>query len=169
MPMNMFPDSFNDPRVQEVFDRTEILRKPISGIVSGYHELPYVMIAPKGEDSGESVKISGRISVSPKFVISPQALGEAFGDVFDPETFESDLQGRMFSFGGHRKQLKVASEYFQKTECSEPAGDLANRTLDELLQQEDIRTGLILAPKIEYYPVSIDRFITEITDREFRV
>jgi hypothetical protein len=115
------------------------------------------------------VKISGKISVSPKFVISPQALGEAFGDVFDPETFESDLQGRMFSFGGHRKQLKVASEYFQKTDCAEPAREQANRTLDELLQQEDIRTGLILAPKIEYYPVSIDRFITEITDREFRM
>ncbi len=169
MHMNMFPNNFSDPRVQEMFERTEILRKPISGIVSGYHELPYVLIAPRGEEPDGSVRIDGKISVSPKFVISPQSLGDAFGDVFDPETFENDLQGRLFSFGGHRKQLKVASEYFQKTESEEPAQELVNRTLDELLQQEDIRTGLILAPKLEYYPVSIDRFITEITDREFRV
>ena len=42
------------------------------------------------------------------------------------------------------------------------------RALDELAQREVINTGLILAPNVRFYPVSLDRFITEILDQEFR-
>ena len=31
--------------LQEVFSKTSILRKPITGIISGYHQLPYILIA----------------------------------------------------------------------------------------------------------------------------
>jgi hypothetical protein len=31
-----------------------------------------------------------------------------------------------------------------------------------------INTGVILAPTCRFYPVSLDRFITEILDQEFK-
>jgi hypothetical protein len=40
--------------------------------------------------------------------------------------------------------------------------------LDELTQREIINTGVILSPDIRFYPVSVDRFIREILDQEFR-
>jgi hypothetical protein len=43
-----------------------------------------------------------------------------------------------------------------------------NRALEELTRREIINTGVILCPNIRFYPVSIDRFITEILEREFR-
>jgi hypothetical protein len=42
------------------------------------------------------------------------------------------------------------------------------RALDELAQREVINTGVILSPNVRFYPVSLDRFITEILDQEFR-
>jgi hypothetical protein len=42
------------------------------------------------------------------------------------------------------------------------------RALDELTQREVINTGVILAPNVRFYPVSLDRFITEILDQEFK-
>jgi hypothetical protein len=42
------------------------------------------------------------------------------------------------------------------------------QALDELAQREIIDTGVILSPNVRFYPVSIDRFITEILDQEFR-
>jgi hypothetical protein len=42
------------------------------------------------------------------------------------------------------------------------------RALDELSQREVINTGVILSPNVRFYPVSLDRFITEILDQEFR-
>ena len=38
----------------------------------------------------------------------------------------------------------------------------------ELLRREIINTGVIRSPDVRYYPVSIDRFIREILDQEFR-
>jgi hypothetical protein len=43
-----------------------------------------------------------------------------------------------------------------------------SRALDELDRREIINTGLILCPNVRFYPVSIDRFISEILEQEFR-
>ena len=40
--------------------------------------------------------------------------------------------------------------------------------LDELAQREIIDTGVIVSPDARFYPVSLDRFIREILDQEFR-
>ena len=40
--------------------------------------------------------------------------------------------------------------------------------LDELAQREVINTGVIVSPDVRFYPVSVDRFIREILDQEFR-
>jgi hypothetical protein len=42
------------------------------------------------------------------------------------------------------------------------------RAMDELAMREFINTGVIMAPNVRFYPVSLDRFITEILDQEFR-
>jgi hypothetical protein len=156
--------------LKDIFNKTDIVRKPISGIVSGYHELPYILIAPDEANESASVEINGKINVSPKFIITPNMLGETFGDVFDPETFDKELQGRMFSFTyTNKKNVKIESEYFNVQNFDEKPEEHLNRINDQLGSQENIRTGLIFGPKFKYYPVSLDRFINEIVDREFRV
>ncbi|MDG5814535.1 hypothetical protein QA601_05575 [Chitinispirillales bacterium ANBcel5] len=164
----------NDPelneKLREVFHRTEILRKPLCGIVSGYHSLPYILISPADDNPSHTVEVNGKINVSPKFVISTSALHETFGEVFDPETFDDTIEGRVFSFGfSGKKNLKVESEYFRIKVYEESPEEHLNRVEDSLARQEDTRTGLISSPNFNYYPVSIDRFISEILDREFRI
>ena len=97
-----------NPKLLKIFHTTKILRKPITGIVSGYHELPYILVAPDEEKPSNSVEINGKINVSPKFIISPSALQESFSDVFDPETFDKEIEGRLFSFAySNKKKISV--------------------------------------------------------------
>ncbi len=164
----------NDPGInelmREVYFHTKIIRKPISGIVSGYHDLPYIMVAPSDENPSHCVEVNGRIAVSPKFIISASALQESFGEVFDPETFDKDIEGRLFSFAySNNRNLKVESKHFGIQHFEENADDHINRVQDVLMQQENTRTGLVSSPNFRYYPVSLDRFINEILEREFRV
>jgi hypothetical protein len=156
--------------LREIYFKTDILRKPISGIISGYHELPYILIAPNDNNPSHTIEINGKINVSPKFILSPQTLQETFGEVFDPETFDQEIQGRVFSFAytGNR-QIKVESEYFKVQNYEVKPEEHLNRINDSLMAQENTRTGLIFGPKFQYYPVSVDRFISEIIDREFRM
>lgn len=155
--------------MQEIYQRTEILKKPISGIVSGYHDLPYILVSPDDENASHTIEINGKINVSPKFIISPGMLSDSFGDVFDPETFDKNIEGRFFSFCyAGKKNLKIKNESFQINHYEERPQDHCNRALDQLLQQENTRTALIFCPRFQYYPVSIDRFISEILEREFR-
>jgi hypothetical protein len=85
--------------LRKVFEDTQVLRKPISGFVTGYHVLPYILVAPDVEQSQRSVEIRGRIRVSPRLVLSPRHLGQTYGELFhDPEIMEKALVGRIFSF-----------------------------------------------------------------------
>ena len=43
-----------------------------------------------------------------------------------------------------------------------------DRVLDELSRREVIDTGVIVSPDARFYPLSLDRFIREILDQEFR-
>ncbi len=162
-------NSYQNETSREVFYNTKILRKPISGIISGYHQLPYILIAPSEENPSHAVEINGKINVSPKFLISPQALQESFGEVFDPETFDKEIQGRVFSFVHGGRNLKVESEFFRINNYEDRPEEHLNRVNDQLMQQENTRTGLIFGPRLQYYPVSIDRFLSEILDREFSI
>jgi hypothetical protein len=162
------PQAHNET-IREVYHKTHILRKPISGIVSGYHQLPYILVAPDDGNPSHSIEINGKINVSPRFVLSPQVLQESFDDIFDPETFDREIQGRIFSFAySGNKRVKVESEYFKLLNFDENPEEHLYRVHDGLLAQENTRTGLIFGPKFRYYPVSVDRFISEIIDREFR-
>jgi hypothetical protein len=156
--------------LQEVYNKTDIIRKPISGIVSGYHDIHYILIAPNEENASQTVEINGKINVSPKFIISPGMLNDSFGTVFDPDTFDKQIEGRLFSFCyAGKRNLKIRNESFQIINFEESPEDHCNRINDQLMQQENTKTALIFSPKFQFYPVSIDRFISEILDREFRV
>ena len=169
--MNRWENQFgHNETLKEVYYKTEILRKPISGIVSGYHELPYILITPRDENPALTIEVNGKINVSPKFVISPHALQATFGEIFDPETFNQDLQGRVFSFAyADNRQLSIENEYFRMEIFEERPEEHLDRVNDMLMSEENTRTGLIFGPRFRYYPVSIDRYISEIIEREFRV
>src|SRR6266403_2104074 len=100
----MFGERHDPEFLKHLFERTEILRKPITGIIAGYHVLPYILVGPQEEQPHRSVEIRGQIE----------------------------------------------------------------RAMDELAMREVINTGVIMAPNVRFYPVSLDRFITEILDQEFR-
>lgn len=163
-------DPYQNPKLKEIFTKTEVLRRPISGIVSDYHELPYILITPDEKNPSHSIEVAGNIKVSPRFVISPDTLGEKFGEVFDPETFDKEIEARVFSFiYAQKKNLKIESTDFSVTNYEELPGEHAERVLDKLMREENVKTGLIAGPRFKYYPISVDRFIRDILDREFNV
>jgi len=161
----------HDPEfLKHLFDRTEILRKPMSGIITGYHVLPYILVGPQEDRPAHSVEIRGKIKVSPRLVLAPGRAGQTYGDLFkDTELMDQTLVARVFSFAySSRHQVTLESEdlTIQRTD-REPQAQV-ERALDELAQREVINTGVILSPNVRFYPVSLDRFITEILDQEFR-
>ena len=158
-----------NPLLRAVYHDTNVMRKPITGIVSGYHELPYVLVSPDEEDEGRSICINGKINVSPRFILSADSLGEGFSELFDSETFDASLQGRLFSFVYQRKKsIKLSSEKFEIAPVEESAQGYLDRVLDRLMREENTATALIYGPRFEYYPISIDRFVNEVLEREFR-
>ena len=163
-------DNSNNEIIKDVFYQTRILRRPVSGIVSGYHELPYILVSPDDAVGGHAIEINGKISVSPKFIISPGMLQETFGQVFDPETFDKDIEGRLFSFAySSKKNVKIENRDFQVKNIEEDPEGYLNKIHDNLLMQENVRTALVWGPQFKFYPVSLDKLINEILDREFRV
>ena len=45
----MFGERHDPEFLKHLFERTEILRKPITGIIAGYHVLPYILVGPQEE------------------------------------------------------------------------------------------------------------------------
>jgi hypothetical protein len=59
--------NYQNDELRSVFDNTSILRKPISGIVSGYHDISYILVSPDDENASHAIEINGKIRVSPRF------------------------------------------------------------------------------------------------------
>jgi hypothetical protein len=166
----MFDRPYDPESVKSIFDQTRVLKKPISGIIAGYHVLPYILVGPQEERDQRSVEIRGKIRVSPRLVISPSYRGQTYGELFDdPELMDRALVARVFSFlysSRHHVQLENEDLKIVKSD-RDPRAQL-NRALDELMRREIINTGVIFCPRVRFYPVSIERFLTEILDEEFR-
>jgi hypothetical protein len=166
----MFGERHDPEFIKHLFDTTEILRKPVAGIIAGYHVLPYILVGPQESRPGHSVEIRGKIKVSPRLVLAPGRAGQTYGDLFkESELMDATLVARVFSFmysSRHQVTLESDDLRIQRTDRDPQAQ--VERALDELTQREVIDTGVILAPDVRFYPVSIDRFITEILDQEFR-
>ena len=166
----MFGERHDPEFLKHLFDQTEILRKPVAGIIAGYHVLPYILVGPQEEQPHRSVEIRGKIKVSPRLVLAPGRAGQTYGDLFkDTDLMDQTLVARVFSFMYSSKhQVTLESEDLSIQRVDRDPQAQIERALDELAQREVIDTGVILAPNVRFYPVSLDRFITEILDQEFR-
>lgn len=161
----------HDPEfLKHIFDTTQVLRKPVSGIIAGYHVLPYILVGPQEHRPSGSVEVRGKIKVSPRLVLAPGRAGQTYGDLFkDADLMDQTLVARVFSFVySSRHQVTLESEDLKIQRSDRDPETQIERALDELSQREVINTGVILAPDVRFYPVSLDRFITEILDQEFR-
>jgi hypothetical protein len=155
-------------RLRTVFEGTEVLRKPVTGIIAGHHVLPYVLVGPHWDQASAAVEVRGRIRVSPRLVIPVNAEGPTYGDVFrDQELMHRALVARVFSFKYAPRVLVESEDLRIQRQQRNPAAHL-EWVLDDLARQEVINTGVIRSPDVRFYPVSLDRFIREILDQEFR-
>ena len=161
------PD-WDDPEfLRHVFDETRIVRKPMTGIITGYHVLPYILVGAEEEHPGRSVEVRGRIKVSPRLVLGP-GQGPTYGELFgDRELMDHRLVARVFSFR-YASRVALESEDLKISRQAREADSHVERVLEELAQREIINTGVIISPDPRFYPVSLDRFIREILDQEFR-
>lgn len=166
----MFGERHDPELLKHLFDQTEILRKPVSGIIAGYHVLPYILVGPQEDEPARAVEIRGKIKVSPRLVLAPGRAGQTYGELFKDEgLMDEALVARIFSFAfTNRHQVTLESEDLTIKRMERDPQAQAARALDELAMREVINTGVIVAPSIRFYPVSLDRFITEILDQEFR-
>ena len=161
-------DQWQDPEfLRHVFERTEVVRKPITGIITGYHVLPYILVGPEGDESARSVEVRGRIKVSPRLIISGEN-GPTYGDLFgERELMDRTLIARVFSFR-YASRVSLESEDLQIRRHERDTHGHVERVLDDLARREVVNTGVIVSPDARFYPVSVDRFIREILDQEFR-
>ena len=154
--------------LQHVFDETNVLRKPLRGIITGYHVLPYILVGADHAEPGHSVEVRGRIKVSPRLVIAAGDGGPTYGEMFkETELMDQRLVARLFSFR-YASRVALESEELRIRRQARDAHGHLERILEELTQREVINTGVIVSPDVRFYPVSIDRFIREILDQEFR-
>lgn len=156
--------------MREIFENTQIIRKPTYGIISGYHELPYICLGRSVELDKETTEIRGKIHVSPRFLIRPAYLEPRYRDIFGEENVDKELAGRIFGFMGFRdKPVECKSEYLQVKHLDHSVDEQLSKVLDEMERMEDIVTGVIVTPSSRYYPISIERFISTILEDEFAV
>lgn len=164
----MFDRPYDPMFLRGIFERTRVLRRPITGIVVGYHVLPYILVGPDVEMERGAVEVRGKIRVSPRLVIRPGGEGQTYGEVFgDSELMDRTLVGRVFAFRyAARRHAVIENEELTIRPAEGDPEARIEQILDELARREIWDTGLILSPDIKFYPVSIDRFLHEILDRE---
>ncbi len=174
------PDLFENPdqeRLRQIYKLTDIRRSPISGIVAGYHTLPFTLIGPNDEPDESSnkpagsVKLSGKITVSPKLLLSINPQDERFAEMF-PEAdpfMDKSIEARFFSFStGSKKNYRIRNEHLTVEEFQEDDHSVLASVLNQLNRAEIINMGVIWCPQPRFYPISLERFIASVLDREFR-
>ena len=161
------PEWSDQEFLRTVFDETRVVRTPMRGIISGYHVLPYVLVGPpEYERTSKTVEVRGRIRVSPRLVLGADAptYGQMFGE---RELMDARIVARVFSFR-YAARVSLESEDLAIRRHEADPGTQLERVLEDLTRREVIDTAVIASPDARFYPVSLDRFIREILDREFR-
>ena len=167
----------SDPeQLKFVYKATDIKRLPMTGIVAGYHTLPFTLIGPNDQEGNPadrrgSLKLTGQIKVSPKLVIPVSPHDERFSDMFpESEPFmDRSIVARVFSLHiVNGKNYRIRNEHLTVEEYPEGDRDLLEKVLNELARAEVINMGVIWCPQPRFYPISLERFIASVLDREFR-
>ena len=173
--MPEFPTDADPERLKHIYKTTDIRRLPMTGIVAGYHTLPFTLVGPNDEsesrDAQGSLKLTGKIMVSPKLVLSISPNDERFADMFpEAEPFmDQSIVARMFSFSNaYKKNYRVRNEALTVEEFPEGDRELVDRVMNELARAEIINMGVIWCPEPRFYPISLERFIASVLEREFR-
>src|SRR4029453_5725939 len=161
----MDPEWSDPEQLRAIFDETRIVRKPLTGIITGYHVLPYILVAPEHDHPARAVEVRGRIKVSPRLVIAAGGDAPTSGEPLGPR--ERGRGGRVFSFP-YAPRVAREKEGPAIRRHDHAADSHLDRVLDELSRREIIDTGVIVSPDARFYPLSLDRFIREILDQEFR-
>lgn len=162
--------ALDNEEIRDLYRRTQVVRRPTHGIVTGYHELPYVCLGPPIEASAQSTKVRGIIHVSPRFVLRPAHYEPSYREVFGEQNVDVAIAGRLFGFLGFRgRPVECTSDHLSVSQCNETVDRLLSKVLDDLERHEDITTGVIIAPDSRYYPVSVERFIAGVLQDEFNV
>src|SRR5258705_5033095 len=132
--------------LRHVFDETRVVRRPLSGIITGYHVLPYMIVGPEAERRSRSVEVRGRIKVSPRLVISPGRDGPTYGELFgERELMHHALVARFFSFR-YASRVSLESEDLNiRRQERDPASGLG-RGLRGRGRAEAIITAVVLPP-----------------------
>ncbi len=158
-----------NPRdLRMVYEMTRILRKPTYGIVTGYHELPYVCLGEATEPGHRTTRVKGRVHVSPRFIVRPRHLEPSYAEIFGDEYLDAALQGRIFGFMGFKgRPVECSSEHLEVEHLPDGMDAAVSRVLDDLERYEDITTGVILTPNPDLFPVSVEAFIASILEDEF--
>lgn len=154
--------------LRDIFQRTQVIRRPTYGIITGYHELPYICLGTSFETGHTTTQVRGKVQVSPRFLIRPSHLEPSYEEIFGEDNVDGALAGRMFGFLGFRgKPVECKSDYLELKHLDASVDRVLGETLDELERHEDITTGVIVTPNSRYYPVSVERFISSVLDDEF--
>ena len=161
-------DKYSDVSyLRKMFSETEIVKKPLHRIISGYHTLPYILIGQSNQSPTGTTEIRGVIHVSPKMVFHPGEWGDTYGDIFGEMAVEPAIVARVFGFLYLKEQTTAFScEDLTIQELPLPVPEALERALDELARRECLDTGVIQIPDVRIYPVSVDRYIREMLDKE---
>ncbi len=156
--------------MRQIYQHTRIVRRPTYGIISGYHELPYVCLGVSFEPNRSTTHVRGKVHVSPRFIIRPAHLEPSYAEIFGEDNVDAALMGRVFGFLGFKgRPVECKSEHLELKHLDADVDRVLSEVLDELERYEDITTGVIITPNSRYYPVSVERFIASILEDEFSV
>ncbi len=156
--------------MRQLYRSTVIVRKPTYGIIKGYHELPYICLGPAVGEGHETSKVVGKVQVSPRFVIRPSHLSPSYEEIFGAENVDTEISGRIFGFMGFpHKPMECKSEMLEISHSDRPVDELLTECLESLERREDITTGIIISPNNQYFPISVERFISTVLEDEFSV
>src|SRR5687768_4170965 len=143
-------DNADQERLKRIYAMTAVRRVPITGIVSGYHTLPFTLVGPNDEAEEAparpgSLKLTGKISVSPKLVVSISPNDERFAEIFpEAEPFmDRSITSRVFAFSGaYRRNHRIRNEHLMVEEFPDPDQELLEKVLNELQRAEVINMGV---------------------------
>ena len=89
----------NAYEMRELFDQTVVIRQPRFGIVSGYHELPYVCLGQSVESGYATTQVKGRVQVSPRFLIRPSQFEPSYEEIFGEDQVAWSLEAGVRELG----------------------------------------------------------------------
>jgi hypothetical protein len=103
-------------------------------------------------------------------IVPVSSDGESFGDAFPEEDpyMDRGLKARVFAFAvGKGRNLRVRNEHLSVETFADSDALLLERVLDEMNRGEVIDRAVIWCPEPRFYPVSLEKFILSVLEREF--